>query len=242
MSLSGAAIIFLVTMCASFIQRVTGFGFGIVFMTVAPFIMPTYAEAVALSSSLAIVNASITGVQFIKHIPWKKLSIILITFLIVSFFSVRFVGKVDGYTMKKVLGALLILVSIYFFFLSGKIRLKPSATTQISLGTISGLMGGIFSMQGPPAVIYFISCTDRKEEYMAMTQWYFIIGNIAMTIFRAGNGMITANVKEGWLAGLAAIFIGISLGALVYKKVPVQKLKKLVYTFIGVSGLAAIVL
>ena len=48
---------------ASFIQRVTGFGYGIVFMSFAPYLMPSYAEATALSGALAIICAAITALN-----------------------------------------------------------------------------------------------------------------------------------------------------------------------------------
>ena len=53
--------VFLGVMAASFIQRVTGFGFGIFIMTILPFIMPSYAEATALSGTLAMVTAFLTA-------------------------------------------------------------------------------------------------------------------------------------------------------------------------------------
>lgn len=41
--------IFLLSIIAGFIQRTTGFGFGIFIMTMLPFLMPSYAEATALT-------------------------------------------------------------------------------------------------------------------------------------------------------------------------------------------------
>ena len=240
--MSMGAIIFLVVFAftATFIQRVTGFGFGIIFMTAAPFLMPSYGEATALSGMLAFVCALVTGIQFVKHIPWKKLIPILITFIVVSFFAVKVVTLVDGKTLKHILGGILILVALYFFFLNGKIRMKPTIPLQVGMGSISGIMGGLFGMQGPPAVIYFISCTDRKDEYMALTQWYFIIGNLVLTAFRAGNGFITPTVGKAWITGVWAVLLGLWLGGKVYNKLPIETIRKFVYVFIGVAGIIAL--
>lgn len=232
--------IILFAFAATFIQRVTGFGFAIVFMTAAPFLMPSYGEATALSGMLALVCALVTGIQFVKYIPWKKLIPILLTFLVISFFAVKIVSMVDGKTLKHVLGGILIAVALYFCFFSGKIRMKPTIPLQMCMGTISGMMGGLFGMQGPPAVIYFISCTERKDEYMALTQWYFIIGNIALTLYRAGNGFVTANVGKAWLIGVGAVLLGLFLGSKVYNKLPIQTIRKFVYVFIGVAGIVAL--
>lgn len=241
MSVTVLLVLVFFAFLSSFIQRVTGFGYGIVFMTVCPYLMPSYGEATALSGLLALVCAIVTGFRVFKCIPWKKLIPILCAFLVVSFFAVLMVRHVDNAVLKKVLGVILILVSIYFFFTNGRLTIKPTVPVQLGMGTLSGMMGGLFGMQGPPAVLYFISCSERKEEYMALTQWYFIIGNIFMTFCRAGNGFVTATVSKAWLVGVPAVLLGIYVGSLVYRRLPLDIIRKIVYIFIGVSGVVALI-
>ena len=224
----------------SFIQRVTGFGFGVFIMTVLPFLMPSYGEATALSGLLAIVCALATGIKLFRHVPWKKLWLIMATFLVTSFFSIRLVSTVNDGIMKHVLGGLLIAISIYFFFFGDRIKMKPNVPVQLSMGTLSGFMGGLFAMQGPPAVIYFLACTDTKEEYIGICQWYFIIGNIMMTCFRAANGFITPTVCRGWLIGIPAVILGLLLGARVCNRMPIGVIRKCVYAYMAFSGLLAL--
>ena len=50
----------------------------------------------------------------------------------------------------------MIVISIYFALFSQKIKLPTTKKVQVGAGTLSGLMGGFFGMQGPPAVLYFI--------------------------------------------------------------------------------------
>lgn len=73
--------IILLAFGATFLQRMTGFGFGLIFMSVIPFLAPTYGEAITLSGALALICALVTGIQFVKFISRKKLIIILVTFL-----------------------------------------------------------------------------------------------------------------------------------------------------------------
>lgn len=231
----------LFALIASFIQRVTGFGFGIFIMTVLPFLMPTYAEATALSGLLALISAFATAVQMFRYLDWKKLWLILLVFLVVSFFSITAVARIDSHLLRRVLGGVLILISIYFFFVSGRIHMKPSAPVQLGMGTVSGLMGGFFAMQGPPAVIYFLSCTETKEQYMALISTYFVIGNTMMTLFRAGNGFVTAAVGRAWLISIPAVAVGIWLGTKVYKRMPIEVLRKVVYAYMAVAGVIAVI-
>lgn len=110
------------------------------------------------------------------------------------------------------------------------------APWQIGTGTVSGLMGGFFGMQGPPAVLYFISSEPDKNHYMAMTQTYFVIGNIMMTIVRASNGFLTVTVGKCWLFCLAAVVIGTLLGTWAFRHIPGKIFPYVVYGYIGICG------
>jgi len=226
---------------ASFVQRVSGFGFGIFIMTILPHLMPTYGEATALSGMLAIVTSCITAVKMARFTPWKKLLPLLTVFIIVSFFFVKMVSRVDSAYLKHFIGYILVAVSIYFFFISERISMKPTLPVQISMGALSGVMGGLFAMQGPPAVIYFIASCKDKNEYIAITQWFFLIGNIMMTVYRASNGFVTPLVCKSWLIGVPAILLGLALGSRVFGYISIKLLRKLVYAYIAVAGIIAII-
>lgn len=232
--------ILLTAFLSTFIQRVTGFGFGIVFMSVVPFLMPSYGEAVTLSGILAIVCNAGAGIPVTKYLKWRKMVIILAIFLAVSYFSVRIVTVVDNALMKRILGVFLIAVAVYFYCLNGKIHMKPTIPVQAGMGVVSGVMGGLFGIQGPPAVLYFISCTDDKNEYMALTQWYFLIGNVWMTISRAHSGLLTPAVERACLPGAAAVVIGLLLGRIVYSRMNIGTIRKGVYIFIAIAGIVAL--
>ena len=57
--------IFLLSIGASFVQRTTGFGFGIFIMTMLPFFLPTYGEATTLQGPPAVL-------YFIQSEPTKE--------------------------------------------------------------------------------------------------------------------------------------------------------------------------
>ena len=225
---------------ASVTQRVCGFGFGIFIMMVLPFIMPSFGEATALSGLLAIFTALVPAIHMVRDVPWRKLIPILVTFVIVSFFSVLMVKHIDSHILKKVLGGVMILISLYFMFMNGKFTMKPSITVQVSMGTISGIMGGLFAMQGPPAVIYFIGCSKDKIEYMAITQWYFLIGNTMLTVYRAGHRFVTGTVLTSWCVGIAGVLIGLLIGARIFHRINADVLRRVIYGFMAFSGVAAL--
>ena len=71
-----------------------------------------------------------------------------------------------------------------------------------------------------------------------MTQTYFLVGNLMMTMARAYNGFFTAAVSMGYVYGIAGVVIGNMFGAWVFKHITGTLLKYIIYTYIGISGLA----
>ena len=229
--------IFLLTIGASFVQRTTGFGFGIFIMTMLPFLMPSYGEATTLSGLLAMTTSTIICIRMRKFITWKRLVPILLTFIVISTPTIFLSTRIDNHSLNKILGITLIITALYFAFFSKKIKLKTTLPYQIGAGTVSGVMGGFFGMQGPPAVLYFISSEPDKNHYIAMAQTYFLLGNSVMTVVRATNGFLTATVGRNYLFCLAAVFIGTMLGSWAFKHIPGKIFPYIVYSYIGISGL-----
>ena len=113
---------------ASFIQRTIGFGFGIFIMTALPFLMPSYAEAVTLSGILSLTSATIVMIQYVKFVTWKRLLPMVGAFVIFSTIAIILLDKIEGPTMRRVLGTMLIFLSFYFSFFKDKLQrfIKPT--------------------------------------------------------------------------------------------------------------------
>jgi uncharacterized membrane protein YfcA len=235
-------VLILISACtaASFIQRVSGFGFGIFIMTILPLLMPSYGEATTLSGILSSLQSLYVLASLWKHVKWKRLLPILAAFIVSSYIAIQFVSYVSDTNLKQILGGVLIIMSIYFLFISERISIRPTTTMQFSMGSLSGILGGLFAMQGPPAVLYFIASERDKTKYMSMTQGYFFIGNIAMTLFRAGEGYLTHDVGMGTLYASAGIVIGTLIGKFVFDKISAPLLRKIVYAYMAASGMYAL--
>lgn len=231
--------VFLLAIGASFVQRTTGFGFGIFIMTALPFLMPSYAEAVTLSGILSLTSSTVVMIKYIKYVSWKRLLPILAAFLITSTLAIFLLEKIEGKTMRIILGAILILVSLYFCFFKEKLQqmIRPTAQWQIGSGTISGIMGGLFGMQGPPVVLYLINSEEDKNHYMGMIQTYAVMTNVIMLAVRAFSGYLTPAVGMTYLYSLGGLAVGVVAGNLAFKLISNKIFTYIVYAYIGVSGL-----
>ena len=223
---------------ASFVQRTIGFGFGIFIMTALPFLMPSYAEAVTLSGLLSLTSATVVMLQYIRYVKWLRLLPIIISFAVFSTVAIYMLDRIEGPTMRIILGSTLIFLSFYFSFFKEKIQkiIRPTAGWQLGAGSVSGVMGGLFGMQGPPVVLYLIASEPDKNRYMGMIQTYAVATNITMVISRALNGYVTPAVGVTYLYGLGGLAIGVLLGNWAFKRIPSKIFTYIVYAYIGISG------
>lgn len=224
----------------AFTQRVSGFGYGIIVMMIYPLVIK-YDESNALSGLISMFAAIQVAYTMRDKINWKQALFPLIPYTVTNFLAVQFVDTADTSLLKRLLGCALIVLSIYFFFFSGKIKIKPTKTSAVIAGALSGAMSGMFAMGGPPMVIYFLSATDSNDEYLATIQCYFSLSNIISATSRAIKGFFTARVGILALPAFAAMLIANFLGKKVYGKLSPVVLKKIVYAFMAVSGVITLI-
>ena len=121
----------------AFIQRVSGFGYGIFVMMFFPLVL-AYGQATALSGCISLISASFVAFNLRKNIQWKQVFLPLIAYALTNYFSVRFVGDADTGLLTRLLGGALLLLSVYFFFFSKKIHIKATPVAALAAGGLSG--------------------------------------------------------------------------------------------------------
>lgn len=238
LGLTGGLTVLFVFSCfmGSVIQSVSGFGFAIFMMSVLPNFLPS-SVSTAVSGLLSLSTNTANTVRYRRFIDWKQIVFPLLGYFLASLIVVAFfAGKSDA-VLKRVLGLVLIVLSIYFFFFSSRIHIQCNARNGAMAGVLSGILGGLFSMSGPPMVIYMLSAGKDKESYMGTIQCYFFLTNIYTVVLRAVKGLITLQVIELSLLGILFSFIGFYIGSKILSRMNGEMMKKIIYAFLAVSGL-----
>lgn len=234
--------IFLLTIVASFIQRVSGFGFGIFVMMFFPFFLSTYGESVMLSGLLAGSTALMIAIKNRKYIRWRLMWLVTFFNVLFSFVATEYMRSLSNDSLKQCLGVVLILIALYFFVSEGKIAgIFKSKPAQATIGSISGVMGGMFAMPGPPLVLYCISTLKDKREYVTTLQAFSVVFNLFYTLFRFKAGFYSDNTWIYWLIGLGGAVIGSSLGTRCFEIISNRTLRYIVYVMMILSGIVAII-
>ena len=233
--------IFFLAIIASFIQRVSGFGFGIFVMMFFPFFLPSYGESVMLSGLLAGSTALMIAIRNRKYIRWRLMGLVTFSNVLFSFVATEYMRSLSNDVLKQCLGVVLILISLYFLFGEGRMgRIFKSKLAQVTIGSVSGVMGGMFAMPGPPLVLYCISTLEDKREYVTTLQAFSVVFNLFYTAFRFKAGFYSDDTWLWWVIGLVGTMIGSSLGSRCFELISNRTLKLIVYVMMIISGIVAI--
>lgn len=236
MNLSHAVFLILIGLGAGFVQRVSGFGLGIFAMVFLPHFLQTHTAA-SISSLFSCVTSTDNALRYRKNIAYKTALPMAGTALISIPIAVHFASVVSGQVFQLLLSAVLIALSLFFLFFHKRIQMRPNVPNGMLAGVLSGTLSGLFSTGGPPAVLYLSSATVDNLTYFATIQFYFSFTNLYATAMRALNGMIHADTLLYAAIGLIGCMTGDQLGRIVFDKLDSNKLKRIIYIGMIISGI-----
>ena len=224
----------------AFIQRVTGFGMGIFAMLFLPYFLP-HGTAVAVMGIVGCLGAVWNALRHWKQIRLKLMLPMACAAMAVIPLAVWLSEALPQSVIKRLLGVVLVVLSVYFLFFSRRIQLKPTVPNGIAAGVLSGMLNGMFNTGGPPAVLFLIHAAADNAVYFATIQAFFAVTNVFTTGTRAANGMLTAPILLLSAVAAAGWWAGNTLGAGVFRKLDGDRLRKIIYIGMIISGALMIV-
>ena len=225
----------------SLLQTVTGLGLAILTMAVLPFFLPLSA-ALAISSFLGVGHSLCSlGKNFRLKVS-TKIFVPVLTYFVVSAVMSRFMISLSSDVAIRILGVFLIILSVFLLFWQKRVKFSASIKGGIVAGAVSGIMGALFGINGPPLAIYYLTTADSDEEYLLNIRLSFLITCLYTAGLRILSGYITVEVFKYSAVGLVAMLTGIRTGKhLSATRVRGETLKKAVYGTMILSGLIYLV-
>lgn len=231
----------LVSAGAAFVQRVSGFGFGIFAMLFLPYFLPSQAAASTVASLISCVCNGYNAIRYRKSVRPRIMLPLVCAALVTIPIAVRFSAVGPEHLLKRLLGVVLILLSLYFLFFSKRIHIRPTVPNGLLAGALGGTLNGLFSTGGPPAVLYLMHATEDNLTYFATIQAYFALTNIYSSTMRALNGLITREILLLSVLGLAGWWIGDRVGTKVFARLNPERLRQVIYIGMIASGILMLV-
>ena len=229
--------IILISAMGGFIQRVSGFGFGIFVMLFLPYLVTPHTAASAISTIISCIMSGYNAFTYRKHVPFKKIIPLIVGAVIMIPLAVRFSVVISADFFKRLLGIALMILSIYFICFNQRFKIKPTFLNGVLAGGMGGVLNGLFSTGGPPIVLYLMSSIDNNLMYFASAQCYFCVTGIYSITVRALNGVITPDVLIYAAIGFFGCIFGNIAGKYTFDKLNANMLRKIVYFGMLASGL-----
>lgn len=227
----------LIGLGAGFVQRVSGFGLCIFAMVFLPHFMPSHTAAAAISGIFSCILTAYNAFSYRKHIAFKTAWPMIIASLISIPIAVHFSAAVSARIFKILLGCVLIVLSVYFIFFNKNVKIKATPVNGVLAGALGGGLGGLFSTGGPPIVLYLNNAVSDNLVYFATISFYFAFTDAYATTVRVINGIITPQLLAYAAIGVAGCLAGDFIGKKVFDKLDSDKLKKIIYIGMIISGI-----
>ncbi|MHB1393326.1 MAG: sulfite exporter TauE/SafE family protein [Clostridia bacterium] len=218
-----------------FIQAATGFGFAIICMSLWPLVLSIQSSAV-LQFFAALLCIAYVAIKLHTHINYKLLITPLIFSLTGGYLGLIALNTSNDEWLKKCFGVTLVILSLYLYKYSQKIRVPANRVSAVIAGITAGILGGLFNITGPPMVLYYMAATDNKEEYNATLQAFFAINLIFKIFISYFLGTITPEIVSLIPIVLIGSAFGTLIGIKVFNHLNSDTVKKYVYLFMAVIG------
>jgi uncharacterized membrane protein YfcA len=224
---------------ACFVFGLTGFGIGLVALSLLPFVMPP-ATAVPLVAVYSAVFSLVVALQLRREVRWPDVRSLLLGAVVGAPLGVWILATLPAGALRRLIGAvLLVIVTIEWRGLYP--QHKPGKGWALCAGWWSGLLGGAVGTPGPPVILYAAAQRWSPRTFKATLQTFFLVNQLVTLGLYRWQGLLTREVM--WLAITFAVpaILGTAAGIYLFDRTNYTQFRRLVFAFLSVSGLVLII-
>ena len=228
------AIVFL----GQFIYTAIGFGSGMVTISLLALLFGNINVFVPFFLLLCLPTELTISFKDRDHINFRRTG---------KFLLFIFPGLIAGSWLLKSapdrglvawLGAIVTLLAVYYLFFEEKTTFTPKNPAWIPFfGSISGILGGVYGISGPPLIVYFKSLKMDKTGFRVALLSIFL----AMSIFRTGVyatiHLYTLPILTSTILTLPFALLGTLTGMKAHHRIPEQLFKQFTSAVLLLSGI-----
>ncbi len=229
-------IIALLTILASGIGTITGFGTSTILIPILLFYLP-------LPETLLVVGViHFSGdiwkmILFRKGFDWKLILTFGLTGIIASFLGARIVFSASPEVLLRILGAFMLSYVIFLVF-KPDFKVPKKNLTAITGGGLSGFFAGIFGVGGAIRTLFLSTFDLQKAVFVATTGAIaFLIDSTRITTYLVNGVRLEDAYLWGFLTFIPASFAGTALAKKVVDKIPQKWFRIVVALFLFIMGI-----
>src|SRR5829696_7819714 len=159
--------------CAGFVQGLTGFGFGLVSMSLLPAVLGLK-EAAAVGTLYGLLVIIATFIQHYRDYNWRLGIPFLISMCLGVPVGVHFLENLNEGLLLKTLGAVMVYFAAREFLIKKPLQ-SVSTPMSIPFGLFSGVLSGAFNLGGIPTATFAYAHPWTRGQIMAYLQMMLIL-------------------------------------------------------------------
>lgn len=232
-------IILFIIFITTLIRGMTGFGNALLAM---PLLAMTVGMHIAtpLVGYTSVIMAVVMLARNWKHVDVKEAwQLILMSCIGVPVGLLLFTSVPEQY-VKVFLGMLLVGFGVYNLFLPQLPELRWRESAYL-FGFIAGVLGGAYNTNGPPVIIYGTLRHWSPERFRATLQGYFLPTCLVIFVGQGMAGLWTPDILWLFLYTLPVTVLALLVGERLYRLLPGETFRSLVYVLLVLMGVMLVV-
>ncbi len=226
----------LLTLLASLIGTLAGFGISTIMVPVLLIFLPL-PQTLLLVGIIHWFNDIWKIILFRKGIRWKLFLAFGLPGIFASFLGSSLSLRISREILSRALGVFLIAYVLFIIF-NKTFKLSQKLSVAMSSGALTGFFAGIFGIGGEINAVALSAFNLEKAIYVATAGAIsFMIDSTRIATYVSGGVRLEPVLLSGFLIFVPASFIGAMLGKKGVEKIPQEKFRNFVAVFIFLLGL-----
>lgn len=226
----------LLTVFASTIGTMTGFGTSTIMVPVLAFFLPPI-EVIFLVAIIHWFGDLWKITIFRSGINLKLIALFSASGILTSFVGAYITLGADQDILLRVLGALTSLYAI-FLFVEKKFRIPANAGTALGGGALSGFFAGMFGVGGTIRGAFLSAFNLPKAVYIATAGAIgIIVDSTRIVAYFTGGATLPSYLGYGLLLFIPLSFLGANIAKKIIDRIPQEKFRFVISAFLLLVGL-----
>lgn len=229
-------LIIVVLTAAGAVQGTSGFGFGLVAVSILSGVIPLKQASVMLVLASLSMNLYIL-LRLRRHFSMRRMKWMLAGSVVGVPLGVWLLVEADETLLRNILGIILLLTVAQRFIPYIKAKRWHPLWVGAPCGLFSGALSGAFATGGPPAVAYVQSQRFDRFRYTASVQVPLAVAAVVRVVCLGAARMFTAQILMLSMLAVACAVGGAWLGLHALKRLPDRAVRTVVLVMLFALGI-----
>jgi len=216
-----------------------GFGFGLPLVTV-----PLLATVMPPPTAISLMLFPVLSANLVQAFQGgyyrsalRRFWTFFITTTMATIVAVQFLATFDVRTTSIVLGAIVILFSLYQIW-SPRFEVPRRAEYWLSplVGVFAGLVGGVTGLFGLPLVVYLVALRLPKDEFVGTVSFWNLFGSLPLFGGLIWHGYLTLPIAAASGGGALVSILGVWAGTWARRYLPQAVFRRILLLILVLVG------